>query len=150
MMEKNDYLFTAPDLVPEKLGRRLERRAPPFGGISQIEASAAQGVIDELRISALFEDIPKQIARISILSFHDHEPRGKLLVKQDLCFVRLWILQMPVASVNVEQKPCVDRGIQVDQRGDSGLDMDRACPPERLQLNDCHSALRDGENTNRE
>ena len=64
--------------------------------------------------------------------------------------MRLWILQMPVASVNAEQEPCVDSGIQVDERSDTGLDMDGACPPELLQFDDCGSGFREGKNTSRE
>ena len=57
MVKQNDYLFATPDLIAEKLGCGFQRRAMPFGRVSQVEPSFAQRIIDKLRVSALFERV---------------------------------------------------------------------------------------------
>jgi hypothetical protein len=147
-------LFAAPDLVAEKLGRSFQLRARSFGGISQIETSLAQRVINQSGVFALFERVRRgfaaeQIAGISITPVRDHESEGNLVIENDPRVIRLRIFQMPgsfrgysplaVAPGNAEQIPGVDGRIQIDQRGisfsaGSGSDMNGAGLPELLQF----------------
>src|SRR5580698_3160282 len=100
MVKNIDHLFAAPNLVTQKLGSSFEFGAGALGRIAQIETSLAQRVINQSRVSALFERIgrgfgAKQIARISITPLRDHEPERSLVIEKHARVMRLRILQMP-------------------------------------------------------
>ena len=127
MVEQDDYLFAAPYLIAQKLGRGFERGALAFGGIPQVEAASAQRVINELGVSGLLQRASANKSQgYRLIPSATMSPEGYLSssasrVHLGLDFPDARRFRCAVLPRDREHVPDVDRRIQIDQCGDTLL-----------------------------
>ena len=139
MVKKNDHVFATPDVIAQKLGRRFQRRAMPFRGVSAIHTSFAERLISKLGVPG---SNTEKIAVVSIAAFRDHNSGREFCVEEKMRLFGARILQMPcsfrlaVFPIDLDQIPGIDRRIEVHEGDNAIVCMNGTCLPKLLEVED--------------